>query len=133
VFATLAKNESEGATSVSSENYGGEDPLANYHDANFFDHGNQEASRWRDTLAIESLEELLAWHQNGGKIGILDATNSTGTQNLANILVSRRKLLVDRIKKESNVSCLFIESLCTDGPILEANIEMKLQGYLSVN
>jgi 6-phosphofructo-2-kinase len=49
--------------------------------------------------------------------------------------VQRRTVLVDRIKLDSNVKCLFIESICSEGPILAANIEMKLKGpdYIDID
>lgn len=77
------------------------------HDASFFDNLNQEAKKWREHLgkkslpsllsitylfstvtppAMESLEEVIRWLQAGGKVGILDATNST---------VERRRLLIE--------------------------------------
>jgi hypothetical protein len=46
---------------------------SNTHDASFFDHGNLEANKQRDQLAMDSLEEILCWLENGGKIGIHDA------------------------------------------------------------
>ena len=71
-------------------------------------------------MATETLEELINWlHSGGGKIGILDATNST---------IERRKKLCERIAQDRNLMILFIESICTEGPVLESNIEMKLNG-----
>jgi 6-phosphofructo-2-kinase len=120
VFASLAKSPRYGSEPGSSLGASSnEDPSVNYHDANFFDHGNKEATARRELLAVESLEELLSWLNSGGKIGILDATNST---------TARRSILVDRINKEPNTTCLVIESICSEGSILAANIEMKLQG-----
>lgn len=79
----------------------------------FSDPSNKDAQRWREKLAMESLEELILWLHAGGKIGILDATNSTR---------ERRKALFERVSEEKNVQCLFIESICTDGPVLAANV-----------
>lgn len=75
--------------------------------ANFFDPKNEVASKIREQVALDTLDELLAYllHQ-GGAVGILDATNST---------IHRRKLLVDHIKaREPKLGILFIESVCHD-------------------
>ncbi|KAJ1532787.1 hypothetical protein HK405_000872, partial [Cladochytrium tenue] len=70
---------------------------------------------------METLEELLDWLKAGGKIAIHDATNSTA---------ERRCAIVDRIHRERgcDVDVVFIESLCTDAAVLEANVAMKLGG-----
>jgi len=134
VLASLAKNDSQIDayssftkqqvvinSSVSADSV---HSTSNQHDANFFNPGNMEAKKWREQLALESLEELIGWLHSGGKIGILDATNST---------VERRRVLIDRVNQEKNVMVLFIESICTEGPVLDANIEMKLSGPDYVN
>jgi 6-phosphofructo-2-kinase len=110
--------------------------------AKFFDPGNQEASKLREQVAMDTLDELLDYLLNqGGSVGILDATNST---------IHRRQLLVDRIKaKEPKLGILFIESICDDknvsirksspqdyfrkcrinhSKLLEANMRLKLSG-----
>ncbi len=75
--------------------------------AEFFDPKNEEASRIREKVALETLEELLDYLLlGGGSVGILDATNST---------VGRRQLLYDHIKKrEPKLGIVFIESVCED-------------------
>ncbi|KAJ2895578.1 fructose-2,6-bisphosphatase [Zalerion maritima] len=89
--------------------------------AKFFDPNNQKASRLREQFAIESLDELLDYLLlNGGSVGILDATNST---------LRRRKALVERItRREPKLGVLFIESVCNDPSLLEANMRLKLSG-----
>ena len=90
------------------------------HDSNFFDSSNQEAAAVREKLAADTLEELITWlNDQGGKVAIHDATNST---------YIRRKTLSDRVSKERGIKCFFIESICSDPELLEANIQMKLQG-----
>lgn len=70
------------------------------HDARFFDPDNPEAKAVREKLAMETLEEIFDWlRQHGGKVAIHDATNST---------VSRRRALLDRVKKEKGVKAMFI-------------------------
>lgn len=73
--------------------------------ANFFNPKNAEASRIREQLAIDTLDELLDYLLvGGGAVGILDATNST---------LERRQRLFDHIKaREPQLGILFIESVC---------------------
>lgn len=75
--------------------------------AKFFDPKNQSASKLREQVALETLDELLDYLlHGGGAVGILDATNST---------IQRRKLLVNHIReREPKLGILFIESICTD-------------------
>jgi 6-phosphofructo-2-kinase len=111
--------------------------------AAFFDPKNQEATRLREQLALDTLDELLDYLiLGGGAVGILDATNST---------IERRKHLIDRIRdRESKLPILFIESVCDDKHVsskkkkifffsfqgialtclqlLEANMRLKLAG-----
>ncbi|GJJ73120.1 hypothetical protein EMPS_05478 [Entomortierella parvispora] len=87
------------------------------HSHAFFDPKNNTAKVLRDSLALESLEELIAWLKRGGRVGIHDATNSSR---------ERRKLLLNRLKLEPNCRVLFIESICTDPLVLAQNMTMKL-------
>ncbi|KAK1688560.1 6-phosphofructo-2-kinase [Colletotrichum godetiae] len=89
--------------------------------AKFFDPTNETAAKLREQVALDTLDELLDYllHE-GGSVGILDATNST---------IHRRQLLVDRIKaREPKLGILFIESICHDQNLLEANMRLKLSG-----
>lgn len=75
--------------------------------AKFFDPKNEPASKLREQVAVDTLDEILDYllHQNGS-VGILDATNST---------VHRRELLVKHIRdREPKLGILFIESICHD-------------------
>ena len=40
------------------------------HTANYFSHGNEEATKLRDSLAEDSLEMLIQWLKDGGNVGI---------------------------------------------------------------
>ncbi|KAK3988137.1 putative 6-phosphofructo-2-kinase [Cladorrhinum sp. PSN332] len=89
--------------------------------AKFFDPNNTEAAKLREQVALDTLDELLNYllHQ-GGAVGILDATNSS---------IQRRKLLVDHVRAmEPKLGILFIESICHDQNLLEANMRLKLSG-----
>lgn len=89
--------------------------------ARFFDPNNEKARKLREQVAMDTLDELLDYLlEGGGSVGILDATNST---------IERRQHLVDRIKaREPKLGILFIESICRDKKLLEANMRLKLYG-----
>ena len=89
------------------------------HDSQFFDSSNAAAAKQRENLAMECLEDAITWLNQGGKLAILDATNTT---------VERRAAIKERVFKERKIKCFFIESICLDNDILEANIQLKLQG-----
>jgi 6-phosphofructo-2-kinase len=78
--------------------------------AEFFDPNNEKASQIREQVAMSTLDELLDFLLNqGGSVGILDATNST---------LERRKLLFKHIKeREPKLGILFIESVCEDAKV----------------
>ncbi|KAI8071279.1 6-phosphofructo-2-kinase-domain-containing protein [Gongronella butleri] len=90
-------------------------------DAKFFDPDNQEMKKVRDDIAMDVLEHLIEWLKNGtySRVAIHDATNST---------VSRRKLLIDRLRTEPKIKLLLLESICTDQRVLERNFRLKLLG-----
>ncbi|KAI0539140.1 6-phosphofructo-2-kinase-domain-containing protein [Xylaria digitata] len=91
------------------------------HSAKFFDPKNSEAFKLREAMAIDTLDELLDYLLcGGGSIGILDATNST---------IERRQHVFDHIKtREPKLGILFIESVCKNPELLEANMRLKLSG-----
>ncbi|CAG8433783.1 11365_t:CDS:10 [Diversispora eburnea] len=94
-------------------------PGSTSHSFSFFDPHNEQAKQLREHIAMECLDELIDWLKKGGRIGIHDATNST---------ITRRKLIMKRIQRESSFKILFIESICTDKKVLEKNMALKLSG-----
>ena len=87
-----------------------EDPSSESQDqsAQFFDPENAAASKLREELAMATLNELLDYIlDQGGSVGIFDATNST---------LDRRKLIMERIRERAGpeLGVLFLESLCID-------------------
>ncbi|TRX97406.1 hypothetical protein FHL15_001684 [Xylaria flabelliformis] len=98
-----------------------ENSSTNDHSAKFFDPKNSEANRLREEMAIDTLDELLDYLLNGGgSVGILDATNST---------IERRQHVFDHIKaRQPKIGILFIESVCKNPELLEANMRLKLSG-----
>lgn len=90
--------------------------------ANFFDPNNQRAVKMREQVALDTLDELLDYIlDQGGSVGILDATNST---------MERRKAIVDHVRERAGLELgiLFLESSCVDKELLEANMRLKLSG-----
>ncbi|KAI5118366.1 hypothetical protein M0805_004338 [Coniferiporia weirii] len=87
------------------------------HTANYFSHGNEQATRSRDALAEDSLEMLIQWLKDGGNVGIHDATNST---------INRRKNISQRVAREYGFYVIFLESVCTDPAVIAANVALKV-------
>lgn len=89
--------------------------------ADFFLPSNERASQIREQVALSTCDELLDFLlKKGGSVGILDATNST---------IARRQILSKHIKdREPKLNILFIESVCKDPKLLEANMHLKLRG-----
>ncbi|EFA74974.1 Fructose-6-phosphate-2-kinase [Heterostelium album PN500] len=83
----------------------------------FFDPQNPEGIKARLHMAVAALDDMISWLHNGGRVGIYDATNSTR---------ERRQLILTRCTREK-MNVLFIESICNDPDVIEANIkETKL-------
>ena len=90
--------------------------------ASFFDPNNEKAAHIRDEIAMATLDELLDYIlDQGGSVGIFDATNST---------LERRKLIVEKVRERAGheLGVLFLESLCIDENLLESNMRLKLSG-----
>ena len=90
--------------------------------ASFFDPNNEKAAQIRDEIAMATLDELLDYIlDQGGSVGIFDATNST---------LERRKLVMEKARERAGpeLNVLFLESLCIDENLLESNMRLKLSG-----
>ena len=89
--------------------------------ASFFDPQNKKAKELREKVAHETLDDLLKYVlEDGGSVGIFDATNHTQ---------ERRQSLIDHIRKrDPTINLLFLESRCQDQTLLEANMRLKLSG-----
>lgn len=79
----------------------------------FFDFDNAENRRARDAVAQRALDDALAWLADSGEIAIYDATNITA---------DRRNMLRDGCEA-AGVKIVFIETVCEDPAIIEANIK----------
>ncbi|CAI0399984.1 unnamed protein product [Linum tenue] len=84
--------------------------------ADFFRGDNPEGVEARNEVASLAMEDMIAWMQEGGQVGIFDATNSTR---------ERRNMLMKMA--EGNCKMIFLETLCNDKRIIERNIRLKIQ------
>lgn len=84
----------------------------------FFDPHNESGMNARKQAAKAALEELCSWMDTGGDVAIYDATNSTQ---------KRRTWVVERLQ-EKGFECAFLENLCFDKSIVEANIAQTKLG-----
>lgn len=76
--------------------------------AHFFDPNNTKAAQLREEVAMATLDDLLDYIlDQGGSVGIFDATNST---------LERRKHIMEKIRQRAGpeLGVLFLESLCID-------------------
>ena len=84
----------------------------------FFDPKNQVGLAARRQAAEAALGDMLQWFDQGGEIGIFDATNST---------MERRRWLLQQFD-DSGIEVAMIESLCDDDSIVDANIQSTKLG-----
>jgi broad specificity phosphatase PhoE/predicted kinase len=78
----------------------------------FFDPKNSKGMAKREAVAVKALDDMLAWFNDGGQIGIYDATNNNR---------ARRAMVRERLES-AGCRVLFIETICDDPAIIEANI-----------
>ncbi|GAB4825382.1 hypothetical protein Ancab_008253 [Ancistrocladus abbreviatus] len=84
--------------------------------ADFFRGDNPEGLEARNEVAALAMEDMIAWMQEGGQVGIFDATNSTR---------QRRNMLMKMA--EGRCKIIFLETICNDERIIERNIRLKVQ------
>ena len=78
----------------------------------FFHPNNDAGLKARIQAARAALNDMLVWFKLGGEVAVFDATNSTQI---------RRNWLLKHLHNH-NVECAFIESICEDQMIIDANI-----------
>jgi broad specificity phosphatase PhoE len=84
----------------------------------FFNPDNEAGRTALHDLAMSALDDMLAWFDEGGEVGIYDATNSTRA----------RRRIVEAQCRERGVPLVFIESICNDPGVVDANVrETKLR------
>ena len=91
--------------------------------ASFFDPTDEDAKAAREEIAMETLDELLQWFEAGGEVGIYDATNSTFARR--GEVLARAAAAAQRAGHSVNV--VFIESICDETALLEANMLAKVR------
>ncbi|KAI6670935.1 hypothetical protein NL676_005820 [Syzygium grande] len=84
--------------------------------ADFFRGDNEEGVEARNEVAALAMEDMISWMQEGGQVGIFDATNSTRR---------RRNMLMKMA--EGKCKIIFLETICNDESIIERNIRLKIQ------
>ncbi|KAI3667764.1 hypothetical protein L6452_42833 [Arctium lappa] len=84
--------------------------------ADFFRGDNPEGMEARNEVAALAMDDMIAWMQEGGQVGIFDATNSTS---------QRRNMLMKMA--EGKCKIIFLETICNDPQIIERNIRLKIQ------
>ncbi|XP_071721282.1 6-phosphofructo-2-kinase/fructose-2,6-bisphosphatase-like isoform X2 [Rutidosis leptorrhynchoides] len=84
--------------------------------ADFFRGDNTEGMEARNEVAALAMDDMIAWMQEGGQVGIFDATNSTS---------NRRNMLMKMA--EGKCKIIFLETICNDPKIIERNIRLKIQ------
>ncbi|KAF2454457.1 6-phosphofructo-2-kinase-domain-containing protein [Lineolata rhizophorae] len=106
---------------ISADNQSPDGPGKMDQSASFFDPKNRKAALIREQVALETLHECLDYILlQGGSVGILDATNST---------LERRRMVMREVRERAGeLNVLFIESVCVDETLLEANMRLKLSG-----
>jgi len=84
--------------------------------ASFYDHSNTDAVAQRHVACNAALNDLIEYmKQDGVRMGMYDATNSTR---------ERRKWLINTLREAGiGAKKIFVESICDDEKILEANIK----------
>ncbi|DBA00170.1 TPA: hypothetical protein N0F65_007795 [Lagenidium giganteum] len=100
---------------------------AGVQDHTFFDPSNAKAREERENLAKQTLQQILLWFlgdgtTKGGDVAIFDATNTTR---------SRRCVLLETFhtfakENKMSVHVVFIESICTNEAVINANIAQKV-------
>ena len=78
----------------------------------FFSPENKEGLKARHQAANSALTDTIEWLKQGGDVAVFDATNSTRT---------RRQWLLEQLSQRG-IHCAFIESICEDERIIDANI-----------
>lgn len=84
--------------------------------ADFFRADNPEGIEARNEVAALAFDDMVSWMQEGGQVGIFDATNSTR---------KRRNMLMKMA--EGKCKIIFLETICNDERIIERNIRLKIQ------
>jgi len=87
-------------------------------DASYFDPNSAASVARRETIAAAVLDEMISWLAEGAdRFAVFDATNTTR---------SRRCKVAEKLRAVPGVGVIFVESICDDAVVLEANLMLKL-------
>src|SRR5882672_7351990 len=86
--------------------------LGSHQRHSFFDPRNELGHAARLDVALAALDDMLAFLAGGGDVAIYDATNNT----------RERRALVGARCAAQGLEVVFVESICTDPAIVEANV-----------
>lgn len=92
----------------------------------FFNPDNETGRKALHDLAMMALEDTFGWFDDGGEVGIYDATNSTRT----------RRRMVEARCRERGIELVFIESICNDTSVIDANVretKLSMPDYVGVD
>jgi broad specificity phosphatase PhoE/predicted kinase len=78
----------------------------------FFDPSNEQGQQARKKAAKDAMDSMLDFFKQGGQVGVYDATNST----------KKRRGWAQKVLEGEGIDVAFLESLCTDEELVEANI-----------
>eukprot|EP00697_Spironema_sp_BW2_P000159 gnl/Spiro4/10217_TR5430_c0_g1_i1.p1 gnl/Spiro4/10217_TR5430_c0_g1~~gnl/Spiro4/10217_TR5430_c0_g1_i1.p1 ORF type:complete len:602 (+),score=65.35 gnl/Spiro4/10217_TR5430_c0_g1_i1:145-1950(+) len=97
------------------------DTLGSFHSHDFFRSDNPAGLAARAKMAAAALRDMFHWlTQRGGDVAIFDGTNSTN---------ERRRYICECVAEQRNLNAevIFLEVICNDPEIIEANIRLKQQ------
>jgi broad specificity phosphatase PhoE/predicted kinase len=86
--------------------------------ATYFAPDNDATREEREGFAMAALKDLLAWFKNDGEVGIYDATNAERP----------RRDIIRQACLAAGVGVLFVETICDDPVIIEANVRRNKIG-----
>ncbi|CAI5499570.1 unnamed protein product [Closterium sp. Naga37s-1] len=84
--------------------------------SDFFRADNFEGIEARNEVAAEAFTDMLAWMDEGGQVGVFDATNSTR---------ARRNMLLELAEHKCKV--IFLECICDDAAVIDRNAREKIK------
>lgn len=86
----------------------------------FFDEEDLEVATVRRAIAKEALDDLIGWLDEGGEVGVYDATNTT---------LERRNTIWERVRVQRGFDLVFLETICDYDDQIEENIRRtKISG-----
>jgi len=90
-----------------------------YKNHEFFRPDNKEAMMIRNKCALDALEDMCRWlTEDSGEVAVYDATNTS---------YARRQLIYEFVVEKYGFKLFFVESVCDNPEIIEANIrEVKI-------